>query len=129
MCPGDLFVDIYSPSGPFWDSHVTVYDLGNGGGKLVLMKWAGQTMAWAEREDDYFDLRPVFRSLGKPILIISSSERKDAYEEVQPLVEELDSFHLVSVNNTGHNMYMERPDAVAAAIERFTYNLPLPGSL
>ena len=85
----------------------------------IDMKWSSQTMAWEEREGDYFDLRPGFREHGFPILFIVSSERVKGYTVIDPLVKELPGVQKVVIENSGHNMYMERPDAVASAILTF----------
>ncbi len=96
---------------------------------LIDMKWAAQTMRWAEREGDYFDLKPVFRALGIPMLFIVSGERAAQFRELEPLAAELPNLHIVRVERTGHNMYMERPDAVARLIGAFVNRERLPEAI
>ena len=38
-------------------------------------------------------------------------------------------FHALIMRETGHNMYMERPDAVARAVETFANGHSLPSSI
>ena len=95
----------------------------------IDMKWAQATMSWKEREGDYLDLRPAFRALGVPVLFIASGDRRSAFEELDPLMAELPDFHVVTVERTGHNMYMERPDAVSRAIKDFVDGQSLPASI
>jgi pimeloyl-ACP methyl ester carboxylesterase len=94
----------------------------------IDMKWSIETMNWNERKNDYFDLKPVLRKLGIPIAIITSSERAGNYEAVKTFTSELDDFQIVTIENTGHNMYMERPDATASAIRAFAEAKPLARS-
>lgn len=95
----------------------------------IDMKWSSQTMAWEEREGDYFDLRPGFRANGFPILFIVSSERVEGYTVIDPLIEELPGAQKVVIENSGHNMYMERPDAVAHAIRVFSNGHAVPSTI
>ena len=92
----------------------------------IDMKWAQASMAWTERDGDYVDLRPAFRELGAPMLYIVSVERKKGYPILDELEAEIADFHVLAVNDTGHNMYMERPDAVSNAILDFVDGSPLP---
>jgi pimeloyl-ACP methyl ester carboxylesterase len=95
----------------------------------IDMKWSHRTMAWAEREGDYFDLKPFFRSFGKPILLVVSSERRAQYEAIQPIAGQVRGLDFVTIARTGHNMYMERPDAVARAIRDFAQGKPPPATV
>ncbi len=92
----------------------------------IDMKWAQSSMAWEERDGDYVDLRPAFREMGLPMLYIVSAERKKGYPLLDELEAEIADFHVLVVNDTGHNMYMERPDAVSGALLNFVDGKPLP---
>ncbi len=92
----------------------------------IDMKWAQVSMAWEERDGDYVDLRPAFREMGMPMLYIVSVERKKGYPILDELEAEIPEFHVLAVNDTSHNMYMERPDAVSNAILEFTAGRELP---
>lgn len=95
----------------------------------IDMKWSIDTMKWSEREGEYFELMPIFRGFDGPILFVTSSERENGFEIVKPLIEELPDFQMVTLDNSGHNMYMERPDAVASTISAFVDGKQLPTNL
>ena len=95
----------------------------------IDIKWAAAAMSWKEREGDYVDLRPTFRALGVPMLFIASGDRRSTFEELDSLVAEIPDFDAVTVEETGHNMYMERPDAVSRAIKDFVDGQSLPASI
>lgn len=92
------------------------YTLPNG---RLDMKWATASMAWKEREGDYPDLRPILRTLGKPILFIMSDSRADAFADVTRIAERTADFETLTIADSGHNMYMDQPAAVSRAIARF----------
>ena len=92
----------------------------------IDMKWAQASMAWEERDGDYVDLRPAFREMGAPMLYVVSVERKKGYPMLDELEAEIADFHVLAVDDTGHNMYMERPDAVSGAILAFADGRELP---
>ena len=83
------------------------------------MKWATASMAWKEREGDYPDLRPALRTLGKPILFVMSDSRAGAFAEVIRIAERTADFDTLAIADSGHNMYMDQPTAVANAARRF----------
>ena len=83
------------------------------------MKWATASMSWSEREGDYHDIKPVLRTLGKPILFIMSDSRADQFRHLVPIAEQTPDFDLLTIPDSGHNMYMDQPAAVAEAITRF----------
>ena len=83
------------------------------------MKWATASMAWKEREGDYPDLRPALRTLGKPILFAMSDSRAAAFAEVARIAERTADFDTLTIADSGHNMYMDQPSAVADAARRF----------
>ncbi len=95
------------------------------------MKWSNAAMDWAEREGDYVDLNPVFRRLGIPILYIMSDERRRRQDLVglDRLSEEVAEFSVLTVNDSGHNVYMNRPGAVFGAIQAFVNGESLPGAV
>ena len=95
----------------------------------IDMKWADATMSWMEREGDYVDLRPVFRNADIPMLYIVSGDRRKSFEDLDSLVSEIPDFHTITIDKTGHNMYMERPDAVSDAIKLFVNGEDLPSSI
>ena len=92
----------------------------------IDMKWAPESMAWAEREGDYVDLSHVFPNLNVPILYISGGNRPEARESAARIKLRVPKFNTVVVEDTGHNMYMERPDAVSGLIDAFARHEPLP---
>ena len=83
------------------------------------MKWATASMAWKEREGDYPDLRPALRTLGKPILFVMSDSRAGAFADVIRIAERTADFDTLAIADSGHNMYMDQPTAVANAARRF----------
>jgi len=83
------------------------------------MKWASQTVSWKERKNDYIDLLPVLRLLACPTLFISSSQRKNTFSKASEISVKRNHFSFSVINDTGHNMYMERPDAVSKLISAF----------
>ena len=83
------------------------------------MKWSTASMAWKEREGDYPDLRPALRTLGKPILFVMSDSRAGAFAEVIRIAERTPDFDTLAIADSGHNMYMDQPTAVANAARRF----------
>ena len=83
------------------------------------MKWATASMDWKEREGDYHDLRPILRSLGKPIQFIVSDSRADGFWDVARIAEETADFSVRTVPDSGHNMYMDQPKLVAEVVLRF----------
>ena len=83
------------------------------------MKWATASMAWKEREGDYPDLRPALRTLGKPILFVMSDSRASAFADVIRIAERTADFDTLAIADSGHNMYMDQPTAVANAARRF----------
>ena len=87
------------------------------------MKWATASMAWKEREGDYPDLRPELRALGKPILFAMSDSRAAAFAEVARIAERTADFDTLTIADSGHNMYMDQPSAVAEAARRFALKI------
>ena len=83
------------------------------------MKWAAASMSWREREGDYPDITPALENLGKPILFIVSDSRAHSFEFLDPIAERTPNFDLLTIADSGHNMYMDQPAAVADAVDKF----------
>ncbi len=92
------------------------YRLPNG---RLDMKWATASMSWSEREGDYHDIKPTLRTLGKPILFITSDSRADQFRHLHPIADQTPDFDLLAIPDSGHNMYMDQPALVATAISKF----------
>ena len=93
------------------------------------MKWSSATFNWLDRDGDNVDLKPVFAELGLPILFIRSSNHRTRIKELNEVQDGIPDFHRLTVENTGHNMYMERPDAIAHAIKQFALGQSLPAAI
>lgn len=100
---------------------------------LFDMKWSGHAFNWADRDGDFVDLKPVFQHLGEdlgiPILSIRSSDHKSRVPEQHAVQDGVPGMHKLTIENADHNMYMERPDAVAQAVADFVEGRVLPESL
>ena len=83
------------------------------------MKWATASMDWKEREGDYLDLRPTLRTLEKPILFVVSNSRAQSFRDVAKIAEQTTAFDMLTVPDSGHNMYMDQPKLVAEAVREF----------
>ena len=86
---------------------------------LYDMKWSSATFNWKDRDGDHVDLKPVFAELGLPILFIRSSGHRTRIKELNEVQDGIPDFHRLTIENTGHNMYMERPDTIADALKAF----------
>ena len=95
----------------------------------IDIKWSSDTFNVEDRRDDHYDLRPRIRGMGLPVLFITSENRRHHFEELGPMADELPDFHVLTINGTDHNMYMERPDAVAEYIASFAEGRPLPAEV
>ena len=96
---------------------------------LYDMKWSSYTFNWKDRDGDHVDLKPVFAELGLPVLFIRSSRQRTQIEELHQVPDGIADFHRLTIENTGHNMYMERPGAIADAIRAFACGRELPKSI
>ncbi len=85
----------------------------------IDMKWAGATFNPDDRLGDYYDLRLLFRKPVVPTLFVASQDRQTDFQGLVSVAEETTDFHTLIMRKSGHNMYMERPDAVARAVETF----------
>ena len=83
------------------------------------MKWASASMSWREREGDYPDLRPTLRALGKPTLFVVSDSRADSFGDAAEIARETADFKMLTIGDSGHNMYMDQPAAVAEGLRGF----------
>lgn len=92
----------------------------------IDMKWSSNSLNSEEGRGDYYDLRPIFRTSNLPILFIVGEQRAETFRDLQALSADIPSFHLTTVQRTGHNMYMERPDAVASLITAFADDKAVP---
>ncbi|MDP7534918.1 MAG: alpha/beta hydrolase [SAR202 cluster bacterium] len=95
------------------------------------MKWATASMDWGEREGDYVDLNPILWRLGIPIMFIMSDERRHErpFSGLDRMSQELPAFNVITINDSSHNMYMNRPSAVSGAIQAFVRGETLPGAV
>jgi pimeloyl-ACP methyl ester carboxylesterase len=92
----------------------------------IDMKWSPDTMNHDEAHRECEDLKPVFRVLNMPMLFIVSELRESNFRDLPSLASEMPNFNLTTVKNTDHNMYMERPDAVASLIANFAADRAIP---
>ena len=67
--------------------------------------------------------RPCARS-GKPIQFIVSDSRADSFQDVAKIAEETADFSMLTIPDSGHNMYMDQPKLVADAVVRFVSSAP-----
>ena len=96
---------------------------------LYDMKWSSATFNWKDRDGDHVDLKPVFAELGMPILFIRSSSHRTRIKELNEVQEGIPDFYRLTIENTGHNMYMERPEAIADALKAFAASEDIPATL
>ncbi len=101
-------------------------ELANG---RIDMKWSPDTLNMDDRQGERFDLRPILGATGLPTLFVASQQRASRFADVQPIAAATPNFHFTTVNDTGHNMYMERPDAVASLIASFLSGNTIPGAV
>lgn len=91
----------------------------------VVMKWSMNTFDF-DNGATYYDLRPVFRTTRTPILFVLSDDNRNYYSDLSDIGLEKAGITSIVVSNTGHNMYMERPDIVAKLIDSYLNGEPLP---
>ena len=96
---------------------------------LYDMKWSSFTFNWKDRDGDHVDLKPVFAELGLPVLFIRSSGHQTRIKELNEVQDGIPDFHRLTIENTGHNMYMERPDAIADSLKKFAAGEALPATV
>ncbi len=90
---------------------------------LYDMKWSPHTFNWADRDGDNVDLKPILRGLELPIMFIRSSNHRTRIADLNAIPEDIGGLCRLTIADTGHNMYMERPDAVAQAVADFAAGL------
>ena len=92
----------------------------------IDMKWSSNTLNWLERENDYLNLISILEKSLCETLFIASSSREKIFQEAKKLSDKLSSLSYCVVRNTGHNMYMERPDTISELISMFSKEYPVP---
>ena len=92
----------------------------------IDIKWSPSTNYRKVIGNDDMDLKPVLKNISLPMLLIVGGSRTSEFEEAFSLAEELDNFQTVVISDTGHNMYMERPDAVAEVSRKFLQSQKVP---
>ena len=95
----------------------------------IDMKWTSAILDWDQHCDDFLDLMPVFRDLKLPILFLASGERRHTMDGLWPAFGTIPDFQAATVLRAGHNMYMERPDAISWAVETFLAGQALPADI
>jgi len=96
---------------------------------LFDMKWSSNSFNWPDRDGDYFDLKPIFDRLGIPILSISSTNHKSKFPNQHMVQDGVLGLHKLTIENSDHNMYMERPDAIAQAVADFAAGKEIPAAV
>lgn len=92
----------------------------------VDIKWSPATNSRPERESDHMDLKPVLENIAVPILLVIGGSRTSEFEEAFSLAEKVTNIETVVISDTGHNMYMERPQAVAEVARKFLQSDKVP---
>tara|TARA_B100000029_G_scaffold193022_1_gene191122 strand:- start:2575 stop:3432 length:858 start_codon:yes stop_codon:yes gene_type:complete len=92
----------------------------------VDMKWSSATLSWTEREDDYLDLVPILESISIPILFVVGGNRIEGFKKAFDLEAQMPNLQTVIISDTGHNMYMERPDAISDVVLKFQNSTNIP---
>ena len=92
----------------------------------VDIKWSPATNSRPERESDHMDLKPVLENITVPMLLVVGGSRTSEFEEAFSLAKKLTNLETVVIADTGHNMYMERPQAVAEVSKAFLQSQKVP---
>ena len=95
----------------------------------IVMKWAMQSLDIADGANGPYDLRPMFKGLMMPVSFILGEETASNYADLSRIATARPGFSSVTVTGAGHNMYMERPDAVAGLIKSFVAGEDLPSTV
>jgi pimeloyl-ACP methyl ester carboxylesterase len=97
----------------------------------LAMKWSRASISWAQRQGDYLELKPVLRRLDVPVLLIMSDDRPNqrGHGGMDQIAAQVPDFNLLTVNDSSHNMYMDRPDAVSRAVSAFASGESLPPAI
>lgn len=92
----------------------------------VDIKWSPATNSRPERESDYMDLGPVLENISIPMLLVVGGSRTSEFKDAFALAEKVTNLETVVISETGHNMYMERPHAVAEVSKKFLGSQKIP---
>ena len=92
----------------------------------IDMKWSPATLSWSEREYDYLDLVPILEAISIPILFIVGGNRTGGFAKAFDLETKMPNLQTVIISDTGHNMYMERPDAISEVVRKFQSSCDVP---
>ena len=95
----------------------------------VDMKWATESFKVEDGPDSRYDLRPLFKRLPVSGLFVLGEETAGYYADLERIAAERPNLTSVTMSETGHNMYMERPDAVADVIRGFVSGDELPPAI
>jgi len=95
----------------------------------IDMLYSSETLNWKEREGDYLEFETTLKNISLPILMVISDERKDNFSKAFELEKEIPNLSIVTMRNTSHNMYMERPKALSKLILDFNNKKCLPKSV
>ena len=93
------------------------------------MKWSPNSFRETERDGDYVDLKPIFRDLNIPILLVRGSAEQNTFENLHYVPEDMPNVSRCTIRNTGHNMYMEKPESVAQLLIKFNDSQSIPTCL
>ncbi len=96
---------------------------------LLDMKWSPNSFRETERDGDYVDLKPIFRDLNIPILLVRGSAEQNTFENLHYVPEDMPNVSRCTIRNTGHNMYMEKPESVAQLLIKFNDSQSIPTCL
>ena len=95
----------------------------------IDMKWASESFNVEDGPDSRYDLRPMFEAMTLPVLFVLGDETAGYYADLERIAAERPNLASVIISGTGHNMYMERPDAVADVIRAFVSGDELPARI
>jgi hypothetical protein len=92
----------------------------------IDMKWSSNTFNWSERENDYLNIVSILEKYLCETFFIAISGREKLYQVAGKLSNKLDSLYYRVVRDTGHNIYMEKPNAISVLISMFRKGYPIP---
>ena len=95
----------------------------------VDIKWTPETLLSSEKRTDYLNLEPILRQIPLPILMVISENGTNEFEKAFALEKELDNLQTIVISDTGHNMYMERPNTIAKVVNDFANSVELPKTI
>ncbi len=85
----------------------------------IDIKWDSMTMDWKHRKGDYVNILEMLPRLQMPVLLMVSKDRQEAYIDVSKPFNYEGIFQKIIIDDTGHNMHMERPRYVSDLIQKF----------